>query len=307
MTVAVLGATGVIGKALISALAGSDDVVAVSRRPTPSLREGVRAVAADVTDATSVRRSLEGVEVAYYLVHSLGTPDYAALDRRAAATVAREAEHAGVSQLVYLGGLGDDLPDLSPHLRSRLETAVALSSGSVPLTTLRAAVVIGRGSAAFETIVSLVDRLPAMIAPTWVTTPTQPIALADVVRYLVGVARMPDALGQSFDVGGPDVLTYREMIERIARIRGRRRLIVEVPVLSPRLSSYWLHLVTPVKAGVARPLIEGLRNPTVVRDDRLDALLPFARTSFDDAARAALSRDDWECAPEGSNLRPADW
>jgi len=289
VTVAVLGASGVVGTALVSALAESEEVVAVSRRPDASPVEGVRPVAADVTDSTSVRRSLEGVEVAYYLVHSLGTPDYAVVDRRAAETVAREAEHAGVSQLVYLGGLGDDRPDLSPHLRSRLETAVALSSGAVPLTTLRAAVVIGRGSAAFETIVSLVDRLPAMIAPRWVSTPTQPIALADVVRYLVGVARMPETRGQSFDVGGPDVLSYKEMIERIAHIRGRRRLIVEVPVLSPRLSSYWLHLVTPVRAGVARPLIEGLRNPTVVRDDRLRALLPFPLTSFDDAARAALS------------------
>ena len=289
MTVAVLGATGVVGTALVSALAESEEVVAVSRRPDGSPGEGVRTVAADVTDATSIRRSLEGVEVVYYLVHSLGTPNYANVDRRAAETVAREAERAGVSQLVYLGGLGDDRPDLSPHLRSRLETGVALSSGAVPVTTLRAAVVIGRGSAAFETIVSLVDRLPAMIAPKWVAVPTQPIALADVVRYLVGVARMPEARDQSFDVGGPDVLSYKEMIERIAHIRGRRRLVIEVPVLSPRLSSYWLHLVTPVRAGIARPLIEGLRNPTVVRDDRLRALLPFPLTSFDDAARAALS------------------
>ena len=289
MTVAVLGATGVVGTALVSVLAQSEEVVAVSRRPDGSPGKAVRTVTADVTDPTSVRRSLEGVEVAYYLVHSLGTPNYADVDRQAAETVAREAERAGVSQLVYLGGLGDDRSDLSPHLRSRLETGVALSSGGVPVTTLRAAVVVGRGSAAFETIVSLVDRLPAMIAPRWVATPTQPIALADVVRYLAGVARLPAALGQNFDVGGPDVLTYREMIERIAQVRGRRRLIVEVPVLSPRLSSYWLHLVTPVRAAVARPLIEGLRNPTVVQDDRLRRLLPFALTPFDDAARTALA------------------
>jgi uncharacterized protein YbjT (DUF2867 family) len=157
------------------------------------------------------------------------------------------------------------------------------------VTTLRAAIVVGRGSAGFETIVALVDRLPAMVAPRWISTPTQPIALADVVRYLTGVARNPQAIGESFDVGGPDVLTYKQMIERIARIRGRRPLIVEVPILSPRLSSYWLHLVTPVRASVARPLVEGLRNPTIVRDDRIRRLLPFPLTAFDEAARAALA------------------
>jgi uncharacterized protein YbjT (DUF2867 family) len=158
----------------------------------------------------------------------------------------------------------------------------------VPVTTLRAAVVVGRGSAGFETIVALVDRLPAMVAPKWVSTPTQPIALTDVVRYLVAVGRHPDAIGQSFDVGGPEVLTYRQMIERVAELRGRRPLIVEVPVLSPRLSSYWLHLVTPVRAGVARPLVEGLRTPTVARDERIRELFDLPLTTFDQAARAAL-------------------
>jgi uncharacterized protein YbjT (DUF2867 family) len=227
--------------------------------------------------------------VAYYLVHSLGASNFAELDRQGAETTAREAERAGVEQIVYLGGLGDDRADLSPHLRSRIETAAALSSTSVPVTTLRAAVVVGPGSAGFETIVALVDRLPAMIAPRWVSTPTQPIALDDVVRYLAGVAGNPAALGATYDVGGPEVITYRQMIERIAALRGRRRLIVEVPVLSPRLSSYWLHLVTPVRASVARPLVEGLRNPTVARDDRIRELVPFPLTSFDDAARAALA------------------
>jgi uncharacterized protein YbjT (DUF2867 family) len=289
VTLAVLGATGVVGRALVRALAQSEKVVAVSRHAREAPGGRVRAVAADVTDPAAVRSALDGVDLAYYLVHSLGSPDYAATDRRAAETVAREAERAGVGQLVYLGGLGDDRSDLSPHLRSRHETAIALASGSVPVTTLRAAVVISRGSAAFETIVSLVDRLPLMIAPRWVATPTQPIALANVVRYLVGVARLPEALGRGFDVGGPEILTYREMIERIALVRGRRRVIVEVPVLSPRLSSYWLHLVTPVRAGVARPLIEGLRNPTVVRDHAIRELLPFALTPFDEAARDALA------------------
>ena len=156
------------------------------------------------------------------------------------------------------------------------------------MTTLRAAVVVGRGSAGFETIVALVDRLPVMVAPRWVSTPTQPIALDDIVRYLAGVASLPETVGETFDVGGPEVMTYREMIERVGRLRGRRPLIVEVPVLSPRLSSLWLHLVTPVRAGVARPLVEGLRNPTVAREDRIRSLLPIQLTAFDDAARAVL-------------------
>lgn len=278
-----------IGRALVPVLAEQNDVIAVSRHAGRLRHAGLETATADVMDSHAVRRGLDGVDVVYYLVHSLGTSDFSERDRNGASTVAREAERASVTQIVYLGGLGDDNADLSPHLRSRIETATALASGSVPVTILRVAVVVGRGSAASETIVSLVDRLPAMIAPKWVATPTQPIALEDVVRYLVGVARMPEARGQSFDVGGPDVLSYKEMIERIAHIRGRRRLVIEVPVLSPRLSSYWLHLVTPVRAGIARPLIEGLRNPTVVRNDRLRALLPFPLTSFDDAARAAVS------------------
>ena len=288
MRIAVLGATGFVGRALVPVLAERAEVVAVSRSgggPLP----GVERVAADVTDADAVRRALDGVDVVHYLVHSLGSADFAEVDRRAAETVAREAERAGVAQIVYLGGLGDDRPDLSAHLRSRIETAKALSTGTVPVTTLRAAVVVGRGSAAFETIVALVDRLPAMIAPRWISTPTQPIALADVVAYLAGVAGRAEAIGESFDVGGPDVLTYREMIEAIARLRGRRPVIVEVPVLSPRLSSYWLHLVTPVRAGVARPLVEGLRIPTVVRDDRIRRLLPLSLTPFEEAARKALA------------------
>jgi uncharacterized protein YbjT (DUF2867 family) len=283
---AVIGATGFVGRALVPVLARRGEVIAVSRRGSAPEMPGVRGLAADVTG--SLRGALDGVEVVYYLVHSLGARDFSELDRRAAENVAFEAERAGVSQIVYLGGLGDDEPGLSAHLRSRMETASVLASGSVPLTTLRAAVIVGRGSAAFETIVALVDRLPVMIAPRWLSTPTQPIALEDVIRYLDGIAGEPQALGESFDVGGPEILTYGDMVKHIARIRGRRPLILEVPVLTPRLSSYWLHLVTPVRANVARPLVEGLRNPTVVRDDRIRRLLPFALTGFYDAARRAL-------------------
>lgn len=288
MRIAVFGASGVIGRALVPRLAECHEVVAVSRHARTAGRVDVETATADVTDTPSVRRALAGIDVAYYLVHSLGRPDYSERDRDGAANVAREAERAGVTQIVYLGGLGDDTPELSPHLRSRIETASALASGSVPVTTLRAAVVVGAGSAGFETIVALVDRLPVMIAPRWVSTETQPIALADIARYLAGVAGRAAATGRSFDVGGPDVITYRQMIETVARLEGKRRLIVEVPVLTPRLSSYWLHLVTPVRAGVAMPLVEGLRNPTVARDDDIRRVVPIELTSFEDAARAAL-------------------
>jgi uncharacterized protein YbjT (DUF2867 family) len=288
MKIAVLGATGVIGRALVPALADRNDVVAVSRRP-PATRDGrIRWEAADATDAEAVDRVLGGIDVAYYLVHSLGETDFETRDRQAALTVAASAERAGLAQIVYLGGLGDERSNLSAHLRSRQETGKLLASGAVPVTTLRAAMVVGSGSAAFETIVALVDRLPAMLCPRWVSTPTQPIAIGDVVAYLRGVCGLESALGRAFDVGGPEVMTYREMIERVARLRGRRLSIVEVPVLTPRLSSYWLHLVTPVKAGVARPLIEGLRNPTVVHDESIRELVPLELTSFDEAAADAL-------------------
>jgi uncharacterized protein YbjT (DUF2867 family) len=288
MRIAVLGATGTIGRALVPVLAQEHDVVAISRRRHDGSND-VRWTQADATDSAAMEKALEGIDVAYYLVHSLGSVDFEERDRIAAATVARAAARAGLRQLLYLGGLGDRSPDLSRHLRSRAETAQVLAAGSVPLTTLRAAMVVGPGSAAFETIVALVDRLPAMICPRWVSTPTQPIALADIVTYLAAAAGADEMFGQSFDAGGPEVMTYRKMIEQIARIRGRHPLIVEVPILTPRLSSYWLNLVTPVRASVARPLIEGLRNATVAEDDRLRQLVPFDLTPFDEAARAALS------------------
>jgi len=289
MKVVVFGATGTIGRALLPALAREHEVVAVSRQQQEGSADGVTWARADASDATTVRAALDGADVAYYLVHSLGTSDFEQRDREAAETVAREAAAAGLRQIVYLGGLGDDSPDLSPHLRSRIETGLALASGSVPVTTLRAAMVVGAGSAAFETILALVDRLPAMICPRWVSTPTQPIAIDDVVAYLAAACGRPELLGESFDIGGPDVMTYREMIERIGKLRGRRPLIVEVPVLTPRLSSYWLHLVTPVGAAVARPLIEGLRNATIVRDGRIRELVPLELTPFEAAVRTALA------------------
>lgn len=289
MRAAVLGASGVIGRALVPALAREHEVVAVSRRPRDPARGRVRWVAADVTRRSELEPALRGADVVYHLVHSLGAKDFEERDRLAAESVAAAADLAGVRQIVFLGGLGDDREDLSRHLRSRAETARRLAAGPIPVTIVRSGVVIGGGSAAFETIVALVDRLPAMICPRWVTTKTQPIALADVVRYLAGVGCRDEALGGAYDAAGPEIMPYREMIERVARLRGRRPLIVEVPFLTPRLSSLWLHLVTPVKAGVARPLVDGLRNETVAQDERIRALVPFELTPFDEAARAALA------------------
>ncbi len=286
MRVAVFGATGVIGRALLPLL-DQHEVVAVSRGP----RDGesrIRWVEADVASGKGVADALEGADVAYYLVHSLGARDFERQDREAAGNLSREAAAAGVGQIVYLGGLGGDDPGASAHLRSRRETGEQLATEGVPVTTLRAAMVVGKGSVAFETILGLVKRLPVMITPSWVSTPTQPVALEDIARYLAGVAGNEAAIGEGFDVGGPEVMTYRQMIERIAVLLGRKPRIVEVPVLTPALSALWLELVTPVNASVARPLVEGLRSPTVAREERLRKLLPFELTSFEDAVRRAL-------------------
>jgi len=286
MRVTVFGATGVVGRALLPLLS-EHEVTAVSRSPRDDAV--ARWVVADAATGAGVAAALEGADVVYYLVHSLGSRDFEQQDRTAAETVSLESASAGVRQVVYLGGLGADDPEASAHLRSRRETGERLASAGVPVTTLRAAMIIGRGSAAFETILGLVKRLPVMITPTWVSTPTQPIALDDVAAYLAGVCGNKAALGEGFDLGGPEVMTYRQMIERIARLLGRTPTIVEVPVLTPYLSSLWLNLVTPVNAAVARPLVEGLRNPTIAREERILELVPRALTSFDDAARLALS------------------
>ncbi len=286
MKVTVFGATGVVGRALVPLL-GEHDVTAVSRSPRDD--DGANWVVADAATGAGVDEAVEGAAVVYYLVHSLGARDFEQQDRAAAEAVARAAASAGVGQIVYLGGLGADDPDASAHLRSRRETGERLASAGVPVTTLRAAMIVGKGSVAFETILGLVKRLPVMITPSWVSTPTQPIALDDVARYLAGVCGNEAATGEGFDVGGPEVMTYRQMIERIAGLLGRKPLIVEVAVLTPYLSSLWLNLVTPVNASVARPLVEGLRNPTIAREERIRELLPLELTSFDEAARQALA------------------
>jgi uncharacterized protein YbjT (DUF2867 family) len=288
MRVGIVGATGTIGLPLVQALSMTHEVTAVARTPTPEECIGVEWVAADATDAEALRGALEGADVVYHLVHSLGSGDFEALDRAAASAVATAAAAAGARQVVYLGGLGDESADLSPHLRSRAETAKILASGPVPVTTLRAAMIVGAGSAAFETILALVNRLPVMICPRWVSVETQPVALADVVSALVGVCGNEAAYAQTFDLGGPEVMTYRAMMERVAGRRGKHPILIEVPLLTPRLSSLWLYLVTPASVSVARPLVEGLRVPTIAHDHRIWELVGVQRMTFDDAISATL-------------------
>lgn len=292
MRVAVVGATGTIGRPLIEMLSAEHDVVGVARRLPARANTQVEWIAADATDGTAIRAALDGADVVYHLVHSLGRRDFEVIDRAAARVVADGASAGGAHQVVYLGGLGEGSGDLSPHLRSRAETAKILGSGGVPLTTLRAAMIVGAGSAAFETVLALVERLPVMVCPRWVSVATQPVALADVLAALVGVCNSEGTLNQAFDLGGPEVMTYRTMMERAARLLGKHPILIEVPFLTPRLSSLWLHLVTPASVAVARPLVEGLRIPTVAHDDRIWTLVAVERTTFEDAIRSALAIRD---------------
>ena len=242
---------------------------------------------ADIGDADSLRRALDGQEAAYYLVHSLAVEDFAVRDREGAIAFAAAATGAGLSQVVYLGGLGDDRDDLSEHLRSRREVESILRDGA-PTTALRAGIVIGDGSISWEILRQLVERLPVMITPRWVQTKTQPIALDDALVDLVGVLGRPDTIGEVYDIGGPEVLTYLDMMVIASRVMDRHRVIVAVPLLSPRLSSHWLRLITDVDLTTARALVDSLTNEVVVRDHRLDELLGHTPMMFAEAAAKAL-------------------
>ena len=210
----------------------------------------------------SLESALCGVDAAYYLVHSMGTAgNFEEQDRQAAQNFGAAAKAAGVRRIIYLGGLGEDAGDLSPHLRSRHEVGDVLRASGVPVIEFRASIVIGSGSLSFELVRALVERLPVMVTPRWVRVLAQPIAINDILAYLLAALELPGA--GTFEVGGPDVLAYGEMMEGYARARGLRRLMIPVPVLTPRLSSYWVGLVSPVPSSVARPLIEGLRNEII--------------------------------------------
>ncbi|MCM2577002.1 SDR family oxidoreductase [Streptomyces meridianus] len=284
LTCLVTGATGYIGGRLVPELLSAGHRVRCLARTPEKLRDhpwsGQAEVArGDVTDAESLRDALNGVDVAYYLVHALGTgKGFEETDREAARLFGEQAKAAGVRRIVYLGGLtpaGVPERELSPHLRSRAEVGRILEESGVPTAVLRAAVIIGSGSASFEMLRYLTERLPLMITPSWVRTAIQPVAIRDVLRYLVGCATLPPDANRSFDIGGPDVLTYRDMMQRYAAVADLpKRLILPVPVLTPRLSSHWVGLVTPVPGSIARPLAESLRHEVVCGEHDIARYVP---------------------------------
>jgi uncharacterized protein YbjT (DUF2867 family) len=292
-TVLVTGANGFIGRRLVPALLDAGhDVRAMTRHPDSYDGAG-DPVGADVTDRGSLDAALDGVDVAVYLVHSLDDPDFERKDAEAARHFGAAAAAAGVRQIVYMGGLGDEDQDLSAHLRSRREVEGLLGADGVPVTVLRAAIVVGHGGISWEITRQLVKNLPAMVVPRWVGTRTQPIAIDDVVRYLVGVVDHPDALGRTFEVGGPEQLTYKEMLAIANEVAGGRPLpIVEVPLLTPRLSSYWLALVTDVDVTTGRNLIDSMSTEVVVRDTSIRDLVPGEPLSYRESVRRALAERD---------------
>jgi uncharacterized protein YbjT (DUF2867 family) len=296
MRILVVGASGYIGGRLVPILSASGHELVLMSRDSRSLEARfpqATVVTADLLDPETLPSGLERIDVAYYLAHSMGSGErrFADRDREAARNFALAAKQAGVSRLVYLGGLGDDSTDLSPHLASRHETGVQLAAHGVPVTEFRAAVIIGSGSASFEILRHLTERLPIMITPRWVATRCQPIGIADVLDYLLGALDHPEVTG-IVELGGPDILSYGDMMRAYARIRGLHRLMIPVPVLTPRLSSYWVSLISPVPAGIARPLIEGLRNEVIVRDPRPAAAFGINPIPYVEALARAVDRTE---------------
>ncbi len=298
--IAIAGVTGYIGGRLAPSLLEAGYALRCLVR-SPRKLEGrdwsadprVEIRTADLANAKSLADELQGCDAAFYLVHSMMSADgaYAERDQQLAHSFAAAARDAGVGRIIYLGGLGETGSNLSEHLSSRRNVEEALASTGVPLTVLRAAMIIGSGSASFEILRYLVQRLPVMITPKWVSTRCQPIAVENVLAYLTGALSVPETAGEVFDIGGSEVLPYREIMRITAEELGLgRRWIIPVPVLTPRLSSYWIHLVTPLSQKIARPLAEGLKNEVVCREDRITRLIPQPLLNVREAIRAAISQ-----------------
>jgi uncharacterized protein YbjT (DUF2867 family) len=319
--IAVLGATGYIGARLVPRLTEAGWTVRAIGRNPDKLRgrrwghnPQVEVVQGDVFDAAGLRDCLTGCQAAFYLVHSMNPEagDFSNADRVAAQNMVEAARAAGLERIIYLGGLGEETPGLSHHLRSRHEVGEVLASGPVPVTVLRAAMIIGSGSASFEIMRYLVERLPVMVTPRWIATPCQPIAVRNVLHYLVGCLDCPETIGDTYDIGMEEVVTYRDLMRIYAEEAGLpKRLIIPVPVLTPRLSSYWIHLVTPVPAALARPLAEGLRNPVCCKDTRIRKLIPQQLFDCRQAIHLALEKmrlqqveSSWT---DAGSVPPVEW
>ncbi|MET9211595.1 MULTISPECIES: NAD(P)H-binding protein [unclassified Nocardia] len=288
MDVLVAGSTGFIGRRLCPVLQESGHTVRAMTRHPGNYRGAGTPVGADVADRESLYPALRDCDCAYYLVHSLTEADFARRDAAAARNFGQAAAAAGLERVIYLGGLGDDADRLSAHLQSRRQVEALLGEAGVPVTTLRAGIIVGHGGISWEITRQLVEHLPAMITPRWVRTRTQPIAVDDAIRYLAGVLDEPRTTGHTYEIGGPDVLAYLDMLRRVARIQGRPTPIVPVPLLSPRLSSLWLALVTDVDVQTGRSLIDSMVNEVVVHDTTIRDLLPFDTIGYDEAVLRAL-------------------
>jgi uncharacterized protein YbjT (DUF2867 family) len=299
--VLILGGTGFIGKRLVSELTERKIRLRLLVRHPSSVpaviqnNKEIEIVKGDLVRGEGLKEAVRGIHTAYYLVHSMGgksmfkNTEFAKMDKDAAKNFISSADEAGIKRVIYLGGLGETGKGLSEHLRSREEVAEILSSATPLATVLRAAIIIGAGGASFVMLKYLVERLPVMICPKWIDTRIQPIAVNDVLAYLTGCLLNPDTAGKKFDIGGPEVLTYREMMQQYTEAVGiPRRIIFRVPVLSPHLASYWVDLVTPIPSGIAHPLIEGLKNEVICLDDSITEYVPMKRTLFKEAVKIAV-------------------
>jgi uncharacterized protein YbjT (DUF2867 family) len=307
------GATGYVGGRLLAELERrSMPLRCFTRRPEAlwgRVAPSTEIAAGDALDAAAVRQALDGASAAYYLIHSMGGEDFAARDREAARIFGDAARDVGVRRIIYLGGLGEGASGLSEHLRSRQETGEILRRSGVPVVELRASIVLGSGSLSFEMIRALVERLPVMICPRWVAVETQPISVEDLIAYLVAALDLTEGDERIYEIGGPDRVTYADLMREYARQRGLKRLLIPVPLLTPRLSSLWLGLVTPVYARVGRKLVDSLRNSTVIRDPAALAAFPVKPRGVREAiARALVNEDEafartrWSDAVSSSGL-----
>jgi uncharacterized protein YbjT (DUF2867 family) len=302
-TILITGATGYIGGRLLAELERlGRPVRCLARNPEalrPRVAETTEVVRGDALDPASLRDGLSGIETAYYLVHSMGAPgDFAGLDRAAARNFGDAARAAGVRRIVYVGGLGDAGDGLSAHLRSRHETGDVLRESGVEVVEFRASIVIGSGSLSYEMVRALTDRLPVMVCPRWVAIQAQPIAIEDLLSYLLAALDLPTGPSQTYEIGGPDAVSYGDIMREYARQRGLRRLMIPVPLLTPHLSSLWLALVTPLYARVGRKLIASIRNATVVRDHRALDVFPVRPRGLRESIARAIEAAD---GPAGSN------